>query len=293
MVGVRVPLVIESRKGSLKNSESLFSQRRGSGVQGVTKPLLKKNSRSALLKKNSKPKIKTFQVAIQLEGDNCPDLKKPQFTKRRSLAKICLKDNENREAPSLPKGGGPLSRKSGVLRVTKEEQVEEQLCAERLRNISLKDTFHTQALHLHNTYRAKHHVQKLVLNDELSLVAQKYADFLADTNTFEHSGDQEYGENLYWGWSSDPKWHLEASEVVSSWYEEGNGYDYLGEPRDTESGHFTQLVWSQSQLLGVGLAKSKKTGRYICVMKYYPPGNYLGNYVENVTPPEKNAEKQR
>ena len=35
--------------------------------------------------------------------------------------------------------------------------------------------------------------------------AAEYADFLAKTDTFEHSGDEENGENLYWSWSSDPR----------------------------------------------------------------------------------------
>merc|ERR1712154_142852 len=63
----------------------------------------------------------------------------------------------------------------------------------------------------------------------------------AKTDTFEHSGDEENGENLYWSWSSDPRWVVEGDEPVRSWYDECRGYNYSREPRDTESGHFTQL----------------------------------------------------
>jgi len=187
MVGVRVPLVIEGRKGSLKNGDSLFTKRRGSGVQGAKKPLLKKNSRTALIKKNSRPIIKTFQVSIQLEGDPPPDLKKPQFTKRRSVAKIYLGGGPKPEGLEEPVA--PVPRKSGVVRVARKEQdqEEERLCEQGLSNISLlADTFHTQALHLHNKFRARHRVQELRLDDKLSEKAQKYAEFLANTNTFEH-----------------------------------------------------------------------------------------------------------
>ena len=49
-------------------------------------------------------------------------------------------------------------------------------------------------------------------------------------------------------------------------------------------GHFTQLVWDTTTRLGVGLAKSS-TGRNIVVMKYDPPGNYVGQYTKHVHRP--------
>ena len=50
-------------------------------------------------------------------------------------------------------------------------------------------------------------------------------------------------------------------------------------------GHFTQMVWAQSHYLGVGVARSSTTGKYITVMKYDPAGNYMGKYRENVFRP--------
>ena len=105
--------------------------------------------------------------------------------------------------------------------------------------------------------------------------AQEYADCLASTDTFEHSGDPHLGENLYWSWSSDPAWRCGGEEPVTSWYEECRGYSYEVEPRDPGTGHFTQLVWSSSRHLGVGVSQSDNTGRFYVVMKYDPPGKYL------------------
>ena len=64
--------------------------------------------------------------------------------------------------------------------------------------------------------------------------AAEYADYLAQSDTFEHSGDEDNGENLYWSWSSDPAWVCGGEEAVSSWYEESRGYNYRAEPRDTQ-----------------------------------------------------------
>ena len=58
--------------------------------------------------------------------------------------------------------------------------------------------------------------------------AAEYADYLAQSDTFEHSGDEDNGENLYWSWSSDTSWQLEGAEPVTSWYDEcaAPAYDY-------------------------------------------------------------------
>jgi len=171
-----------------------------------------------------------------------------------------------------------------------EETKEENDALERLRTISLEEKlefskFATDALDAHNKYRKRHAVSSLELSKDLCDAAQEYAEQLAKTNIFEHSGDPLYGENLYWSWSSDPAWVLAGDEPVDSWYDEKKGYNYAREPRDTESGHFTQLVWAKSSYLGVGLAKSATTGKYYAVMKYDPAGNFLGKYRQNVNMP--------
>jgi len=145
--------------------------------------------------------------------------------------------------------------------------------------------FIKDSLNSHNKYRARHGAKPLVLDNQLSKLAQDYAEQLANSCSFQHSGDALYGENLYWAWSSDPNFALQGHEAVDSWYDECLvSYNYSREPTDTQSGHFTQLVWTTSERLGVGLARSK-TGRHIVVMKYDPPGNYVGEYTKHVRKP--------
>jgi hypothetical protein len=122
-----------------------------------------------------------------------------------------------------------------------EENNDENDAIEKMRSISLEEKkeftkFQLDALAAHNKYRKRHAVPPLELSKDLSDVAQEYADLLARTNTFEHSGDPVYGENLYWSWSSDPAWVLTGDEPVDSWYDEKKGYNYGREPRDSESG---------------------------------------------------------
>ena len=123
---------------------------------------------------------------------------------------------------------------------------------QRLSDIAISATaefsrFQVAALRTHNVYRARHGVPALTLDTELCRRcsgtyfacfprkdiatyrrAAEYADYLAQSDTFEHSGDEDNGENLYWSWSSDTSWQLEGAEPVTSWYDEcaAPAYDY-------------------------------------------------------------------
>jgi len=182
---------------------------------------------------------------------------------------------------------------NGLRILTRDSEAEAEAdTLQRLSDIAISATaefsrFQEAALRTHNVYRARHGVPALTLDTELCRRAAEYADYLAQSDTFEHSGDEDNGENLYWSWSSDTSWQLEGAEPVTSWYDEcaAPAYDYAREPRDTESGHFTQLVWSSSRQLGVGVTRSERTGRFYVVMKYFPPGNILGRYTQHVPPP--------
>jgi len=179
---------------------------------------------------------------------------------------------------------------NGLRIISKLDQTETEALA-GLTDIALTEDktewskFQREALKVHNMYRARHGVAELELCPALCVLAQQYADRLARTDTFQHSGDPDLGENLYWSWSSDPAWECGGGEAVVSWYEESPGYCYDREPRDCQAGHFTQLVWSQSSRLGAGVKKSEKTGKFYVVMKYDPPGNVIGSYTKHVNRP--------
>lgn len=49
------------------------------------------------------------------------------------------------------------------------------------------------------------------------------------------------------------------------------------------TGHFTQVVWKDSKETGLWRTQMKD-GTWIVVAYYYPAGNYVGEYAENVLP---------
>jgi len=145
--------------------------------------------------------------------------------------------------------------------------------------------FAQEALTLHNRIRARHGAPQLSLDQGLCAFAQRWADHLAQQGRFEHCPDNPYGENLYAQWATNVKSVCPADRAVDSWYEEGDSYDYRCEPTSMSVGHFTQLVWKNTQRMGIARAKTRDGKRTMIVAHYDPPGNYIGQYVQNVGPP--------
>jgi len=147
-------------------------------------------------------------------------------------------------------------------------------------------------LQLHNYYRALHSASPLTISQRLNYIAQKYAEHLAKTGKFEHSGNtlenETLGENLYMQWISEGKVPISAKDAAKSWYDEITLYNFKHPQYSEETGHFTQMVWKSSQKLGVGVALSANGREVYIVTNYYPAGNIInsGYFEQNVLPPK-------
>ncbi|XP_063682831.1 uncharacterized protein LOC134817568 [Bolinopsis microptera] len=137
-----------------------------------------------------------------------------------------------------------------------------------------------QFVKAHKTKRKLHGTRKLGWDADIATVAQKWCDYLRDNNLLEHSQGSGYGENLYksWGTSSDGA----ATRAVDSWYNEISDYDYAKPGFSMTTGHFTQVVWESSKKVGCGIS-TKDSETWVCC-NYEPPGNYGGQYANNVLP---------
>ncbi len=77
--------------------------------------------------------------------------------------------------------------------------------------------------------------------------------------------------------------HVSAAiQLTNGWYSEVSRYDY---DECKGAGHFTQLVWKGSKELGFGFGKIGDRKYLAGVALYYPPGNLVGAYQENVLRP--------
>jgi len=141
----------------------------------------------------------------------------------------------------------------------------------------------------HNKHRKLHgKVGDLKPSKELDVIAQGWADHLASVGSLSHStntyeGDR-LGENVASRWGSNGA-DYQGHEVVDQWYSEVENYDYSTD-HQSNCGHFTQVVWKESKLVGTGKAFAKD-GRVFVVCNYHPAGNLIGTFKDNVFAPKK------
>nr|KYP33560.1 hypothetical protein KK1_045579 [Cajanus cajan] len=86
--------------------------------------------------------------------------------------------------------------------------------------------------------------------------------------------NSKYGENMFWG----KKLHWNPSDATYFWYLEKQWYDFKTltcAPPPKACGHFTQVVWRDSQRVGCALqhCNNRAMGMLIAC-EYDPAGNY-------------------
>ncbi|XP_053328941.1 Golgi-associated plant pathogenesis-related protein 1 isoform X2 [Spea bombifrons] len=143
--------------------------------------------------------------------------------------------------------------------------------------------FEQEALDTHNKYRRQHGAPALTLNQELCESSQKWANHLLSINALQHS-NTTHGENLWYKWNSSMR-DASGSEVVDTWYGEIKDYNFSKPGFQSNTGHFTQVVWKDSRELGIAKAVDGK-GMVIAVAQYSPAGNITnpGYFQKNVLP---------
>jgi pathogenesis-related protein 1 len=108
-------------------------------------------------------------------------------------------------------------------------------------------------------------------SDTVARSAQAWANHLRDASNcgLEHENNTGYGENLAMGSNLTP------AGALTMWASEAQNYTYNPVYAwDSETGHYTQIVWRASTEIGCGMASCGRTVVISC--RYSPPGNYLG-----------------
>ena len=147
-------------------------------------------------------------------------------------------------------------------------------------------TFLEEALFAHNELRLKHNAPPLILNPNLSILAQAHAETLAKEKKMVFSNNklknEKIGENLYKGTNN-----CNGEEVSSFWYKGNKKYNFKNVEKndfnDSEINFFTQMIWKNTKEVGFGFYNDAK-GNFYVVANYFPCGNIQGEYQNNVFP---------
>ena len=79
-------------------------------------------------------------------------------------------------------------------------------------------------------------------------------------------------------------WLFLADKTTRAWYGEVAHYDYNKPGYTKNVAHFSQVVWKDSQKLGIGYAFARQNHKLYVVAMYGPPGNYGNTFSTNVLP---------
>ena len=136
------------------------------------------------------------------------------------------------------------------------------------------------ALDEHNTFRALHGAAALSWNDTLAAGAQEWA----DKCVFKH------GEGALNGWGENLSAMSGTTNTIRQgiqlWEDEEKDYN----PDDPVYSHYTQMVWKGTQQLGCYMSQCAPGSIFsadygtsdFVVCEYYPPGNWIGEFADNV-----------
>ncbi|CAG7714315.1 unnamed protein product [Allacma fusca] len=174
-------------------------------------------------------------------------------------------------------GGGGKGAKDGNTGGGSSEQAAEQMKnAERVKSTT-DPKFIQEALEEHNKLRASHGIGPVSIDEDLNNVAQAWANRLLQKGKMEHSTNG-FGENVFWASGGS----INGAKPCQAWYSEIKDFDFNRIDHTPGTGHFTQLLWKGSDKIGIALA-SGKAGHFV-VANYNPPGNFLGQYAQNIYP---------
>ncbi|KAK5093610.1 hypothetical protein LTR70_004579 [Exophiala xenobiotica] len=148
-------------------------------------------------------------------------------------------------------------------------------------------TLRTSLLNSTNLYRYQHNASYIPWNDTLAAYAATYSAQCIWAHSY---GPQGYGENLARGYT-------DITSAVDAWGNERALYNF-GSPSSSssssssgdsdsdsvtgfteETGHFTQLVWKDTQSVGCAVFAcdgKNGVGGHMLVCEYWPPGNIQG-----------------
>ncbi|EDV27205.1 uncharacterized protein TRIADDRAFT_63799 [Trichoplax adhaerens] len=139
----------------------------------------------------------------------------------------------------------------------------------------------------HNKYRRMHGSSALSWCNDLADKAKTWTDNIAqEGKVIRNDEDNDVGDSM--GIFSFKKTVPEISgkKVADDFYNQKEEYDFTLPGYKSKAAKFTQMIWSGSKEIGIGV--SKKNSKTVVVAYYSPKGNVEGEFQNNVVDVDNN-----
>uniref|UniRef100_A0A646QDZ6 Cysteine-rich venom protein n=1 Tax=Hemiscolopendra marginata TaxID=943146 RepID=A0A646QDZ6_9MYRI len=187
-----------------------------------------------------------------------------------------------------------------IIAVVSAQVLLNALCC-RMSERGVDDKMKAKLLDLHNKFRQKvangqqpnqpsaSNMKEVHWDDEIATKAQQIVErCVFQHSTYEERKTSKYpivGENIYMGSYANPldtamnMWFDEVKDVNPSVLQRFN----FNGPKVI--GHYTQLVWAETEAIGCGYMKKADDGQAYVFCQYAPGGNYQDQSVYKQGPP--------
>ncbi|KAA0185126.1 Golgi-associated plant pathogenesis protein 1, partial [Fasciolopsis buskii] len=128
--------------------------------------------------------------------------------------------------------------------------------------------------------RKLHGCPPLLLDENLSKMAQLQASRMAGTQTLINNAPKDIGQNV---WMHSGYRGITGAEVVQQWYKEIRNFRF-GEEKQKNCDQFSQMIWKGTRRVGFGRASLPHGCAVFVVGFYMERGNLAGQYTDNVPP---------
>jgi pathogenesis-related protein 1 len=137
---------------------------------------------------------------------------------------------------------------------------------------AVSDSVPREFVTAHNSYRAKFRTPPLAWSNALAGRAREWAATLVNRGTFGPRWDGRFGENIF----EISNGRATPTDVVAGWMSEAANYNPKTNACSARCGHFTQVIWRDTKLVGCAVARNRTREVWVC--DYDPPGNVLGEH---------------